>query len=204
MEEFFNRYNKVPERIRYIALAGTCLAMVALHYWIFYTPQQDILRDFATNYAKLETTRAEKHAYADNLPKYVARYNELQQSLSAARAMLPDNADVPQFLATLGNIASNAGAVIDRIEPKEELAKEFYAEIAFNLKARGSYHDIASFIDQISRLDRIVTITDITMTAPKVESQKVVVSSTFAVKTYRFLETKMTEVGAKSAAPKTP
>ena len=64
--------------------------------------------------------------------------------------------------------------------------KGFYAEIGFDMAVKGSFHEIATFIDSISQLQRIVNVTDLTMSTPVQQNSKIVVNSTFKVKTYRF------------------
>jgi type IV pilus assembly protein PilO len=51
----------------------------------------------------------------------------------------------------------------------------------------GSYHEIGNFIDSIGKLDRIINVTDISMTNPKTQNQKIIVQSKFNIKTYRFV-----------------
>ena len=198
MEELLARYAKIPERIRYPVAAAILVAMVVAHFFLVHAGQEDQLGALQGDYRKLETTRADKRAYAGNLAKYEARFAELTQSLTTARAMLPDNPDVPQFLAQLGNNARDVGMTIYRFEPKEEQYKDFYAEIGFVLQTHGSYHELAMFIDQVGKMDRIVNVSDISMTGPHTELQKVTVGGQFMVKTYRFISDEMAaEIEAK-------
>ena len=95
---------------------------------------------------------------------------------------------MPQLLAQLDNRARQAGLAISRFEPKGETPKDFYAEINFAMDVRGSYHEIATFIDSVGKLDRIVNVMSIKMDAPVTANQKVVVRSDFTIKAYRFIE----------------
>ncbi len=182
-----SRYTKVPERIRYPVAAAFLILIFVAYDFTVRSAQQATLTALEASYRKLDIIRSEKRAYADNLPKYQARYGELQQSLGTARAQLPDSADVPQFLAQLNSSARDVGLSIDRFEPRDEVFREFYSEIAFKMKVHGTYHEVAMFIDQVARIDRIVNVSDISMTAPKVENDKVVVVGALLVKTFRFL-----------------
>lgn len=187
MEELLAKYAKIPERIRYPVGAAVIIALIAAHVLVVHSVQEGMLSTVEERLHKLQQERTEKRAYADNLPRYEARFSELQQALTTARTLLPDNADVPQFLAQLGNSGRDVGMVIERFEPHEEVYQDFYAEIGFGLQVHGTYHEIAMFIDSVGKLDRIVNVSDISMTDPKVESQKVVLRGSFAVKTFRFI-----------------
>jgi type IV pilus assembly protein PilO len=187
MEELLAKYAKIPERIRYPVALAVLIGLVVAHFFLIHAGQQQQLESLEDTYTKLAIDRTEKRSYADNLAKYEARHNELTQSLGTARAMLPDNPDVPQFLAQLGNAARDVGLVIDRFEPRPESYKDFYAEIGFGVNVHGSYHEVGQFIDQVGKIDRIVNVSDLSMVSPKTENQKIIVQGSFLVKTYRFL-----------------
>lgn len=187
MEDLIARYMQVADRVRYLATLGIILTLIALYYFLVHQGMQDQIASLETEHQTLENTLAEKSAYAANLAKYQARHEQLTLSLNTARAMLPDNPDIPQFLAQLGNIGKDIGLIVDRIEPKPEHSVDFYAEIPIAMKVRGSYHDVAMFIDQVGHLDRIVNVIDLSLINPKLENQKVITAGDFLIKTYRFL-----------------
>lgn len=187
MDKLLERYAKVPAKQRYLLITLLVAATVAGYYFLYYTDDAAKLGQLKQQYAQLESERAEKQAYVDNLAKYEARLNELQQDLNAARAQLPDAADVPQLLAQLGNKARQSGLMIDAFEPKGETKKEFVAELSFGMAVKGSYHEIATFIDSVGRLDRIVNTNGLIMEQPKTVNKKVVVDAKFTLSTYRFL-----------------
>jgi type IV pilus assembly protein PilO len=188
VDKLIELYANTPPRERYAAI-GLLVILIAGGFWYFvWSDQADKVTNLEERYRQLESERAEKQAYVDNLAKYEARLNELQESLNQAREQLPDDPDVPQLLAQLDNRARQAGLAISRFEPKGEAAKDFYAEIGFAMDVKGSYHEIASFIDSVGKLDRIVNVMSIKMTEPKTQSQKVVVKSDFTIKAYRFIE----------------
>jgi type IV pilus assembly protein PilO len=188
MDELLARYAKFPPRQRYAVFALVVLLVLVADWYFVYSEQATKVARLEAEYARVETERAEKQAYVENMSKYELRLKELQESLVAARSQLPDDPDVPQLLSQLGNKARQAGLEIDRFEPKGEKAQDFYAEIMFALKVRGSYHEIGTFLDAVGKLDRILNVTNLSMTAPKTVNQKVVVDCTFVVKAYRFLE----------------
>ncbi len=188
MEKLLAKYAKLPVKQRYGAFAGIIVLMLAGYWYFVYSDQASRIADLEQQYSRLETERTEKQAYIENLQKYEARLTELQQSLATARSQLPDDPDVPQLLAQLGTKAKQAGLEIDRFEPKGERPQDFYAEIVFEMKLHGSYHEIGTFLDSVGKLDRILNVTGLTMSSPRTVNQKVVVDSGFVVKTYRFIE----------------
>ena len=55
------------------------------------------------------------------------------------------------------------------------------------MKLKGTYHEIATYIDSIGKMDRIVNVTGISMSNPTAEDQRVILDGEFIIKTYRFL-----------------
>jgi type IV pilus assembly protein PilO len=202
MDKLVERYAKLGPRERYGGLAAVIVLLLAAYWYVIYSEQASRLEKLQKQYDALEQQRAQTEGYVQNLAKYEARLNELQGNLNEARAQLPDEADVPQLLAQLDNRARQAGLAISRFEPKAESPKDFYAEIGFDMDVKGSYHEIATFIDSVGKLDRIVNVSDITMKEPKTVNQKVVVASDFIIKTYRFLPELTPEQQAEAAKAK--
>ena len=188
MEKLLEKYVGVPQKQRFLLVGLLAAGLLYGFYALYYEPTAASLESAHEEYGKVEAERAEKQAYVDNLARYEARLNELQQDLNVARAQLPDSADVAQLLAQLGNKGRQSGLVIDSFEPKAEAVRDFVGEIPFAVKVRGSYHEIGTFVDAVGKLDRIITVTGISLAAPKTENQKVVVDSSFVLKTYRFVQ----------------
>ena len=51
----------------------------------------------------------------------------------------------------------------------------------------GNYHEIGVFLDALSKLARIVNVTNIKMGQPRVTSEKLIVNATYVATTFRFL-----------------
>ncbi len=187
MEQLIERYQNTPPLRRYALVAVIIGLLGFLHWYFINSDQESELVQLHKTYNEKQIARNSKQSIADYKDTYIAKLATLQEQLDKARAQLPDTADVPQLLAQLGNRARQTGLLIDEFVPSPEKKKDFYAEIAFNMKVKGSYHDIATFIDSVGRLDRIINIVNLSMDTPKIQASKVIVSSQFNVKSYRFL-----------------
>ena len=62
----------------------------------------------------------------------------------------------------------------------------------------GNYHEIAVFLDALSKLARIVNVTNIKMSTARMAGDKLVVSASYVATTFRFLpEAQKQAVSAK-------
>ena len=53
---------------------------------------------------------------------------------------------------------------------------------------RGTYHDVATFLDRVKRLDRIVNVADIQLKKPRIDGDRVWLEVSCMVNTFRFLD----------------
>jgi type IV pilus assembly protein PilO len=187
MDKLLEKLSAVPPKQRWGLLVLVVLAIVGGYWFLSWSDAYAKYEKQISVRASLEKQRAEKEAYVNNLADYEAKLSELQQELNRARNELPDKPDVAQLLAQLGNKARQSGLDIDRFEPKGEKAKGFYAEIVFSVQVHGSFHEISTFIDSLSQMDRIINVSDLTMTNPKTVNQKTVLESAFSLTTYRYV-----------------
>ena len=56
------------------------------------------------------------------------------------------------------------------------------------MEMRGTYHELAAFLDRVKRLDRIVNVADITLKKPRVDGDIVVLDASCTATTFRFLD----------------
>jgi len=186
MEQLVEKYASLPQSQRVLLVLGIVGALLAGHYYLIYSSQSDDLKKLRKEHAQKQDFRSQQQGKADNLLKFQAKLADLEEQLETARAKLPDSADVPQLLAQMSAKGRQVGMRIQEFTPGGESAKDFYSEISFNMKVRGSYHEIAMFIDALGKLDRIVNVANLKMQSPKTENSKVVLDAEFLVKTYRF------------------
>ena len=99
--------------------------------------------------------------------------------------------------------AKQAGLRVDRFEPQVEAQQGDFAAVPLKMTVRGNYHEIAVFLDRLSKMPRIVNVTDLNMTTPNVENKKIVVASSYTATTYRFLEREEIKAAEGAAADPT-
>jgi len=60
--------------------------------------------------------------------------------------------------------------------------------VPVEMQMRGTYHELATFLDRVKRLDRIVNVTDIHLTKPHIDNERMLLEATCMVTTFRFLD----------------
>jgi len=80
---------------------------------------------------------------------------------------LPDKSEIPNLLENISSLGKAAGLEFQMFKPNPEVPMTFYAEIPVDIKVQGTYQDIVRFFDNVSKMPRIVNITDINISSPQ-------------------------------------
>jgi type IV pilus assembly protein PilO len=198
MEKFLEAFAKVPLQQK----VGAVFLAVALigggTYMLSVQEAIEKIEEHDGTLEKQETELQKLQRQAQNRTQFLRQVERLKQRLREAEEQLPKQAEIPKVLKDIDYEAKQAGLRVDRFEPQLEQQQGDFAAVPLKMTVRGNYHEIAVFLDRLSKMPRIVNVTDLNMTAPTLENKKIVVASSYTATTYRFLER---EASAASAEP---
>jgi type IV pilus assembly protein PilO len=146
----------------------------------------------------------QKHqAIAMRLDDLKARLAALDATLKVAITLLPETREIPELLTQISRLGSNAGLEFRLFKPEAERPADFYAEVPVSLAILGPFHDLARFFDHLSKLTRIVNITDIKISLAKGSGDAQILTTNCLLTTFRFLEPRGADgkQGTKPARP---
>ena len=169
-------------------------------YFLHYTAKTQEIKKLESRAAKLRKEIAGAKARAAKLDEHLAEMEETQRLFAEASVLLPQKKEIPSLLTNISALGTNSGLNMPRFQPGGERKKEFYAEIPVSLKISGPYHNIGTFLYEVSKLDRIVSAIKISLGSPKEQRGEMLLSSNVSLITYRFLEE--SEIAAAKAVKK--
>ena len=190
MDELIARISKVPFAQRVLVLALVVVLIVVLCYVIIVSPKEEEKKRYETRIEKLDGELFQKKNIARNLPRYRVEVARLEQKLNQALTLLPNEAEIPELLQKIAALVEQSDCEMATFEPQGEVVSEFYAKIPVKMAIAGNYHSIAVFFDKVSKLTRIVNISEIQLSSPKLENKKVVLEAQFLATTFKFVERK--------------
>ncbi len=165
------------------------IVLLSLFYWQYsYRPQD---KEYAAQEEKVEQLTqkiADETRRARNLGKLKEKIKELDLKLKVALQELPDKREIPDLLSSISNLARDAGLEVTLFKPSSEMAKDFYAEVPVSISVLGSYHQVATFFDEVGQLSRIVNINQIAMREPQVQTETVQIRTDCVATTFRYLD----------------
>lgn len=170
-----------------IFLAALLLPAIAFFFVGFSPKMEETKRLNGDKDALLqEIQKVEKTAM--ELTKHKEEMKETEMLFRAASLLLPEKKEIPSLLTNISGLGTNSGLEFMSFRPAGEKPKTFYAEIQVNITVRGPYHNVGEFLDKISKLPRIVTVSDISMGSPVQAGNQMLLNTTFNLMTYRFIE----------------
>ena len=186
------KYIPLERKVKILLAVLLFLLPVVLFYFLFFSPKQEKLTGLEKQKVTLTTEVKKAKAAAKNLKKYQDQVAEAQKRFAQTAIVLPKKKEIPNLLRNISDLGKGAGLDFLSFKPGSEIPKDFYAEIPVDISIRGPYHNMGYFLDQVSKLNRIVTVNNIKMASPKKEGGEMLLNSTCRLVTYRFTNTQLT------------
>jgi type IV pilus assembly protein PilO len=185
IESFFEKIEKLTVVQRALMAVGIFLVIIVGFVWYFIWPKLGEISTYRTKLEKIEKQLSTAKRNAAALKKFQEKMKEAEAQFKTAMRALPEKEEIPSLLTSISKSGQDAGLEFLLFEPKPEVRKEFYAEIPVAINVTGGYHDLAVFLDKISRLSRIVNVKDISMGRTKEGTD---LNTSCTAVTYKFVE----------------
>jgi type IV pilus assembly protein PilO len=186
-QDVLNAVNKAPLGQKVGAVAVVVVMLTAANWYFLVDPMQTQITQKQAQLRTLEDELIQKQSIANNLAQFKHEKEILERRLAQALTELPNEANVDDLIRSLSEIATKSGLVINTIDPQAEQRQSFYASIPIVMSVSGNYHEIGVFLDALSKLARIVNVTNIKMGQAKLANDKLVVQSSYVATTFRFV-----------------
>lgn len=178
----------LDKRIVVAIFALVIILPTVAFYFLHFDPKAKEIKGLENRAASLRKEITEAKARAAKLDEHLAEMEETKRLFAEASVLLPQKKEIPSLLTNISALGTNAGLNMATFSPGGERKQEFYAEIPVSLKVNGPYHNIGSFLYEVSNLDRIVSAINISMGSPSLQRGEMVLGSSINLITYRFLE----------------
>lgn len=190
-------FGNIPKKQRYLLL-GLVAAGVLTGYYFLMNPLWEEKGRHEATLQKLQADLEQKQLIAANRPKLEAEIKALEKELAEALVRLPEEKEIPKLLTQVNTLGQQNGLEFLLFRPGAPAKKGFYAEVPIEMRVEGQYHSLGGFLDRISKLERIVNVSDIKVSPLAAQPQRGDRSIVADLKatTYTFLEK-----GGSASAP---
>lgn len=197
---------KLPKSYRTALLPAIVVLVGAVYVYFLYLPAKSNLEGIRDQQLQLQRKLAEVRTVAGNEEAVKQEIAGLERKLEVALRQLPDSKELPVLLTDITSLGKTAGLEFKAFRPKDEIRRDFYAEVPIDIEFIGDFHNIASFFDEVSKLPRIVNVDSLDVAIASESAQDTVLQVKGNATTFRFLENtpkqEATEAEAKPAEAK--
>ena len=181
------KFDKLPIWGKFLIALGLVVLISGLNWYLFLQDADKTIARNKKTIAKNETEITDKKIIAENLSQFQREHELLRQKLTEALTALPMTGNIDELLGDMNANAKKAGLTIRSLTPKTEIAHGFYAAIPLDMQVSGTYHEIVVFFESLSKLRRIVNVSNISLSSARNENDRIVLTANYVSTTFRFI-----------------
>jgi type IV pilus assembly protein PilO len=193
--------NRLPLAGKVGVGAVLCALLAVAYYVLLHT---DVAARIDRERAQTSELEAELSRQRQSQASYFADRDELalrQQKQRELNKVLPTDTEAATFLSAIQQVSNISGIDLKEWTPQEEVTQTFYAKVPMKLQITGHFHQIAKFIYEIGKQDRIINMENLELGDPKVEAEDVVLRATCLATTFHLLKRAPTPAPGQPGAP---
>jgi type IV pilus assembly protein PilO len=157
-------FANIPRKQLYLLIGVVGGGILAAYVYFLMMPLWEEKARHETALQKLQTDLQQKQLVAANRPKLEAEIKTLEKQLADALVRLPEEKDIPKLLTQVNTLGQQSGLDFLLFRPTAPVKKGFYAEVPIEMRVEANYHSLGGFLDRVSKLERIVNVSDIKIT----------------------------------------
>lgn len=132
-----------------------------LYFVVFYSDVDTDITNAKNTEKALNQQLAAAEKSREEYQKDADEKTRREQQAREQKKILPDDPEMPAFLATIQDVATVSGVNLTSWSPTEEIPEEFYAKVPMRLTLSGKFHQVVKFFNGVGQQDRIINVEDI-------------------------------------------
>ena len=195
--------NKLPWYTQvglFVALSAAAVG----NFWYFYADKA--MADIAAREAQLATVNQTIERglnTAKRLPEFRREVESLEAQLDRLRAVLPEEQDVGDLLRRVQAMATQSRLTIRGFQPRSVTRRQMHAEWPIGLQLEGTYHDLGTFLERVSKFPRIINVGTIHIKAQDTPTGTMTITADCTATTFVLLEPQPAAAAAPAPGAKT-
>jgi len=189
----------LPMAVKLVLLSMLAVVILVAGYFLLWRPSIEAYDQAEAKEQELRQTFLAKKNQAVKIEAYRQQMVDIEKTFGTLLKQLPDRSEMDGLLTDINQSGLGRGLEFELFKPGQEVIADFYAEMPIQIKILGDYHDVGAFATDVSRLSRIVTLNDLSITPLKkdVKGGGGTLVLEAVAKTYRYLDA--SEIAAKKA-----
>jgi len=157
---------ELPVWIQVLLFLAIAVAIVLAFEFVPYSPLQGKRVELAAKEQEANSLQGEVthlQTFEQRRAELRTEIEGLKKQLESARAIVPEEKEVDEFIRILQGEASGAGVAIRRLTAKPLNPREDYVEMPFEIEADGPYYSLLDFFTRLGRISRVINVGDMTL-----------------------------------------
>ncbi|MDI6744439.1 MAG: type 4a pilus biogenesis protein PilO [Thermodesulfovibrionales bacterium] len=183
---------KVPKGARIAIAVAPALIIAILFVMLVHMPKTKEIKKLDADISVQENEIAKNKTKAAKLDILKIENDKLIKELKELQEKLPEEEGISTLIQQLSEIALKSD--IDILTWKPEVKKVhpsgIVEEIPFSLTLAGTYHNLAFFFSSLTRLNRIVNVSDIQLRDPKAQKEEAALNISLKAATFSAVKEK--------------
>lgn len=181
---------KLPFYGQVVVFAAIALAVVIAAYsvWPDLGEMQKKIDEHEGEFAKKESEIRKGRAAEARLPELEREIAAKRQELDDLEQILPSDQETGDLLRYVKNLGDQSNLDLKSFSPGGMKPAEFYKEFPIDMQIHGNYHDLALFLDRVSKYSRIINVDNLSMSSHSAAAGKTIRAG-FTATTFVYDET---------------
>lgn len=181
-------FSGVTEKIKSLPTKQKILGSVlgaavvgGLLVWYVFLPKTADISSLEQEVAELNNQIGINRTKAIRLAELKRENDRLQHELALLKEQLPPEAEVEILLKQVSDLGIRTGLDFKLWRPSDRKQSKdgLYTEVPVTVEVSGGYHALGAFFDKVSKLPRIINVSDIRMGSSKIEKEKLSIQTNF-------------------------
>ncbi|MDH5203337.1 MAG: type 4a pilus biogenesis protein PilO [Nitrospirota bacterium] len=180
---------RLPPLVKKILSFLPAVIIIAVVLVLIILPKNKEIKALESKISVQENEIAKSQAKAGKLTELNAENERLKKRLNELKEQLPEEKEVSGLLKQVSDLGIRSGLhiVLWKPEQKKTHLSGIVYEIPVKVELTGSHHNLGYFFSSLTKLNRIVNISDIKLSDPKPERKNAILKIKFTATTFSAL-----------------
>ena len=184
----FNKIKNLPVKLQALIFGLPALVFIILFVVMIFLPKNKEIKTLNAQITKLNQEIAVSQDKVKILDKLIEENKALKAKLESLKEQLPEEKEVSVLLQQISESGLQSGleVLLWRPEAKKTSPENLYVEIPVKVEVLTGYHNLGVFFSHISRLPRLVNISDIDLSikTQKGKGKDGLITAAFTARTF--------------------
>ncbi len=189
-------FKALPPYARVIIAVVPAILIVTVVLFVLIFPKNNEIKQLEGKIAKQENEIAKNQAKAARLDELLRENERLKQRLIELQQQLPEEKEVSNLLKQVSDLCIQSGMkiILWRPQTRKTHPSGIVYEIPVNVELTGGYHSLGYFFSSLTKLERIVNISNIKLANPEAQKGYALLKISFTATTFSSVPEKKEEV----------